>query len=120
MYNSLNDANLPELQPGNTEIWYQTKESWEEGHGLGKISIDPNDLSKTHILLGKIKETSLEKIFQVMQGDIWSPLGEARGLIRSKGMVHTSMSVGDVVVVNGQVMMVDRVGFKEIKEIANA
>lgn len=33
-----------------------------------------------------------------MQGEIWSPNGEANELIRSKGLFHTSMSVGDCAV----------------------
>lgn len=31
-----------------------------------------------------------------MQGEVWSPNGEARPLIRRAGLHHTSMSVGDI------------------------
>jgi hypothetical protein len=33
----------------------------------------------------------------MMQGEIWSPQGEAREYIRSLGLKHTSMSAGDMV-----------------------
>jgi len=57
----------------------------------------------------------LEIIFAKMQGENWSPNGEARDLIRSKGLEHTSMSVGDVVVVDDAALwIVDRFGFKEV------
>lgn len=32
-----------------------------------------------------------------MQGENWSPNGEARSLIEEKGLIHTSMSMGDIV-----------------------
>jgi hypothetical protein len=73
-------------------------------------------LNNTHILLGKIKETNLDKIYSMMQGENWSPEGEARGLIRSKGLMHTSMSMGDIIVVNGVLNIVDSIGFRKIKE----
>ena len=49
-----------------------------------------------------------------MQGEKWSPKGEARELIKSKGLRHTSMSVGDVMVVNGKPLLVDSVGFVDL------
>ena len=33
-----------------------------------------------------------------MQGEDWSPTGEARELIATKDVRHTSMSVGDIVI----------------------
>lgn len=39
-------------------------------------------------------------LFRAMQGDFFSPNGEARNLIERLGLMHTSMSVGDVVVVH--------------------
>ena len=42
-------------------------------------------------------EELLEKVFHDMQGEIWSPNGEARNFIISSGLSHTSMMVGDVV-----------------------
>jgi hypothetical protein len=40
----------------------------------------------------------LDVIFYEMQGDVWSPHGEARELIKSLGLSHASMSIGDAVI----------------------
>jgi hypothetical protein len=54
-------------------------------------------------------------VWHTMQGEIWSPNGEARDLIRGLGLQHTSMSVGDLIVDDeGCVFEVANVGFKEI------
>ncbi len=39
---------------------------------------------------------NLERLFSYMQGDNWSPNGEARSYIESLDLDHTSMVVGDV------------------------
>jgi hypothetical protein len=39
----------------------------------------------------------LDDAFWQMQGENWSPNGEARPLIQSLGLSHTSMMVGDVI-----------------------
>lgn len=50
-----------------------------------------------------------------MQGEIWSPNGEARALIQQKGLQHTSMSVDDIIVdEEGHVYIVDAIGFREL------
>lgn len=76
---------------------------------------DPQNLAKTHVHLLNFTSDDLEKIYHSMQGEIWSPNGEARKLIESKKLAHTSMSVGDIVVLdNGDVMMVDLGGFVKL------
>ena len=113
---------------------------------IGNLLPDPKDLSKTHILLGSIetkingldvfdpKEDAnlaesrgralrddalrdLESVYRAMQGEEWSPMGEARSLISSRGLQHTSMSVGDLIVCGGVVHMVDSCGFKELGHV---
>lgn len=54
-------------------------------------------LSFTHRRLWQVEAASLDEVFQVMQGEVWSPRGEARPLIRRLHLSHTSLSVGDVV-----------------------
>ena len=115
-YVSLNDA-IPE---GKTEIWYMKPENFRDlimGYDFSKdrVNIDKNDLSKTHIHLGNIDIDDPEEIFEKLQGESWSPNGEAKELIQSKGLQHTSMSVGDIIKINGKVMIVDNTGFKEIE-----
>jgi len=59
---------------------------------------------------------TLDQIYRAMQGEVWSPNGEARGLIRALGLQHTSMSVGDVIynVTTGQMFEVAMSGFNDI------
>ncbi len=65
-----------------------------------------------------ISAGSLEEVFHIMQGEIWSPQGEARDLIRALGLHHTSMSVGDVIYDTEaqKAYGVDRIGFKEMNQ----
>lgn len=52
-----------------------------------------------------------------MQGENWSPNGEAREVIQHLD-AHTSMMIGDVIydVENKKYVMVDTCGFKETKK----
>lgn len=122
-YTSLNDAERynRSLAPGKTEIWY-TKKEFARDAMMGKDWLEEKGrlpskktLKKTHILLGKIKASNLEPIFMLMQGENWSPKGEAFDMIKKSGTAHTSMSIGDVVVIKGKAHMVDTFGFVELK-----
>jgi hypothetical protein len=98
-------------------VHYMTPEFFREGTFGARP--DPAKLSATHTELADIEvpeaplENMLGLIFHHFQGEVWSPNGEARDLIRSKGLEHTSMSVGDVIVnkANGQVFVVAPRGF---------
>lgn len=48
-------------------------------------------------VVGTIRARDLEDVFCRMQAENWSPDGEARTLILERGLMHTSMSVGDLV-----------------------
>lgn len=50
---------------------------------------------ETHEFVKRFKDVKLASVFSLMQGEAWSPNGEARDLIKRKGLCHTSMSVGD-------------------------
>lgn len=132
-YETLNDAaKQPTLQgfmrKGNVNIWYFKDEFRRDammGHRFctqhGLFPIDTSDLTKTHIKLGAIRANvvlsldDLDPIFSIMQGEEWSPNGEARDLIKSLGLSHTSMSVGDIIEVDGSVYLVDSCGFVTLK-----
>jgi hypothetical protein len=75
---------------------------------------DPNNLEKTHVLLGTTSIKYLGELYERMQGSYWSPNGEARSLIRSKGLGHTSMSIGDIVKIDDQVWFIDGVGWIDL------
>ena len=108
-FKTLNDA----FKAGETKIWYQNEMFWETKGFHPEVKLA--DLEKTHILLGSIDLTDLEEIFYQLQGHIWSPNGEARNLITRLGLVHTSMSVGDVVEMGGKFFVCDVCGFTEIQ-----
>lgn len=53
----------------------------------------------THTLLGAVEwRRDWQSLYGALQGEFWSPRGEARRLIKMLGLHHTSMSVGDVLV----------------------
>lgn len=102
------------------EIWYM-RPNYFAVYQLGGPAPNPKDLEDTHVLLKHLDipdgemTAQLEDIFHTMQGEVWSPNGEAKPLILSKGLRHTSMSVGDVVVTeDGTVFVVDMIGFKPL------
>lgn len=59
----------------------------------------------------------LEMIFAAMQAEVWSPNGEKRELIKELGLLHTSMSVGDMVYDDRHHMLwrVKGVGFEKVE-----
>lgn len=113
MYTSLNDASerCPNLAPGDVEVWYMRPDWFRRG--IQGDRPDPAKLSETHILLGKVSGKCREMLWCSLQGENWSPEGEARSMLLSLGLEHTSMSVGDVVK-DGKTYVVDCMGFAEI------
>ena len=109
---SLNDIEKKCFASGDTEIWYMKPDFFSQGI-IGLLP-DPNDLSKTHVLLGKVEERRLEAIFWMMQGEYWSPKGEGKHLIAEKGINHTSMCVGDVVKIGDSVFVAETMGWKKV------
>jgi hypothetical protein len=127
-YESLNDAaertgNLA-YRKGSTKIWYMNEKGWrkfsmgaefiQQNPKYGPLPTTEAELKATHILLGGIYEKVLGPIFGLMQGENWSPRGEARDLIKKLGLQHTSMSVGDVIQIGKNLWMVDGVGFTKL------
>jgi hypothetical protein len=115
-YTSLNDVvnRNPKLATvlgqGETQVWYKR----ERAGSLTDPKPDPNDLLATHILLGEVCGTDPEELFFALQGEIWSPHGEAADLIRINGLHHTSMSVGDVLAIDGRVLYCAGTGWEEL------
>jgi hypothetical protein len=81
---------------------------------------DPEDLTKSHVFLQLIEASSPEDVYFRMQGGSWNLSGEARELIASKGLRHTSMSVGDIVIDHDSrvVYLLDRMGFRFLGHVA--
>ena len=102
------------------QIWY-----WKQRFSMEALSMHNNlfleavrknnDLTKTHVHLGNIDASDPEDAYAKMQGEFWSPNGEAYNFISQKGVGHTTMSLGDVVVMpDGKRLMVASIGFVEI------
>ncbi len=72
------------------------------------------DLARTHVFLCEIEADSLDGVWWAMQGENWSPNGEARELIQARGLCHTSMSIGDVIQAGDEYYQVAFVGFNKV------
>ena len=60
----------------------------------------------------------LGQVYKQMQGENWSPNGDARRLIARRGLKHTSLSVGDVVVLpNDSAWQATPEGWKRIGDV---
>lgn len=99
------------LEEGKVEIWYQ--KNWMDTYS-DKNAIDPDNLEATHAHIGNIDAEDEEDAFCQMQGENWSPRGEAVDFIVEQGLMHTSMMVGDVIVIDGRKFRVDSFGFSEV------
>lgn len=111
IHENLNDA----LPAGKLEIWYMNPDHFRDG--ICGAKPDPKNLKATHIKLGSVagKFDDLDDLWMKLQGERWSPNGEARDLIRSKGLRHTSMSVGDCFrFANGDVWICASCGFAKL------
>lgn len=98
------------LQSGSTQVWYR-----KEGVGMFTLpDPDPNNLQATHTHLTSIACRDPEACFFALQGEMWSPNGEANGLV-SERHSHTSMSVGDCLVIGKAVHVCAGTGWKVLE-----
>jgi hypothetical protein len=79
-------------QRENLQYVVKLNEVEQKGRYKFVRSIDYSWLPQT-----KQEADTLDEVYRLMQGEVWSPNGEARELIESLRLHHTSMSVGDVV-----------------------
>jgi len=142
-YTNMNDAarkypDLIGMREGDTKIWFATPEYWKQAHtnlysgGLKNRSLDVDDwqidrenlaqswnLNKTHVMVGSIANTNLEKIFDVLNpsGPVenWSPHTEAKSLMHSLGLGYRDMSVGDVVQIGNKFYLCDMSGWTDLE-----
>ena len=109
--------------PGQTEVWFWNgifaADMLMGVDWLRKRNMlpDPDALDRTHVKIGTLQEQDPDRVYHMMQGEMWSPNGEARDFISASGSSHTSMSIGDIVVIGGKVLIVDRVGFEDLRKV---
>ena len=117
-FEKLSDAEV--FEEGTTKVWY-AKSLYMSDSLMGYRYLKKYDklpskerIEDYYIELGTIKASNTNGIFLLLQGDVWSPNGEARELIEKKGLTHTSLSVGDIIQIDDKFHMVDCHGFEEI------
>jgi hypothetical protein len=105
------------------EVWYMKPESFRdmimgskfvEEHAPEVFSKMTWDLSKTHTFLKEIDASGPEEAFHKMQAENWSPNGEARELILSLGLGHTSMTSGDILRSPNHTLFAEWIGFTDL------
>jgi hypothetical protein len=116
----------PRYLRGPMKIWYMRPSFFRNGL-MGFDWLKENDLlplpnyvgnvERTHVCIGSISVDDPEDAYELMQGERWSPHGEARPLIEAHGLKHTSMSMGDIVQKDNAFWIVDSVGFKRLANL---
>lgn len=109
VYRSLADAGKA-YRPGNTEIWYKKRNA-------ENTPVDLTNLNKTHALVGTLRELNPSKIFSLLQGENYSPRGEADIFLSKKGVSHTSISNGDIIKSKNKILILTANGWKNINQI---
>jgi hypothetical protein len=61
----------------------------------------PDEITETRFVCDwcpvmRVEAENMEDAWLQMQGEVWSPYGEAREAIKALGLAHTSMSIGDI------------------------
>jgi len=121
-YVSLRDASSidPRYGHGGGKVWYARPEFAREsrmGHRwLRERGLLPTagTLRRYYALVGVLDTASPEEAYGLMQGERWSPEGQARSLITWLGLSHTTMGVGDIFEKGGQLYLADRIGFVKL------
>lgn len=87
------------------------------GHLGGRYpKVTQTNLAETHFPMMDLNAPTLENVFLAMQGETWSPNGEAKPLLDAAGVCHTSLTVGDVIedLCSGAFYKVTLFGFSRI------
>lgn len=96
-------------------VYYKKGISGDVEQVLADEKISLVDFQLDYARIRALSAECLEEVYSEMQGENWSPNGEARPLIELKKVDHTSMSIGDIVKNDmDQYFMVDYFGFKPI------
>lgn len=106
VYHTIHDAAIPDLAPGTSEVWFAKPNAGPARRGA---------LAETHVKVGSVRCNSPERLFVLMQQHKWSPGGEAAPMLESMGVRRQSLTVGDVLVVNGRHLLVSERGFVRLE-----
>ena len=78
------------------QVYYARRPTYHPSGQLRIPLLTVPRLRHSHVRVTAIEADSRAEAWLKMQGENWSPHGEAREQIQSLGLSHTSMSVGDV------------------------
>lgn len=92
-----------------TEVWYSKPECFSDAIS-GDLLPDSTSLQATHVLLGEVEWNDPEEVFEHLNLDSPHPFAQKC----REQQIHTSMSIGDVLVTNGKTLLCGVVGFEEI------
>ena len=107
-HNTKSPLDLPRLPYLVSEMWFGLRDEDNDSDYTCIKDQDGNPLTTkdiagkknenhTHRVVAVHDDITLDEIFEKQQGENWSPNGEKREYLQSKGLTHTSMSTGDVV-----------------------
>lgn len=125
MYKTLADAasltGNPAYGTGTTKVWYARPDfkrdaimglEWLREHGQ---TPSRSLLEATYVCVGTVNLDDPEDVWDAMQGERWSPGGQARSLIKTLGLAHTTLCVGDIAEINGQLWFCDNTGWAQLE-----
>ena len=78
------------------QVYYARRPTYHASGQLGTPLLTVPRLRHSHVRVTIVEADNRADAWLKMQGENWSPHGEARPLIEHLGLTHTSMSVGDV------------------------
>ena len=78
------------------QVYYARRPTFHPSGEFGTPRLTATTLQTSHVYLCQVEAGCRDDAFLQMQGENWSPHGEARELLQSLGLGHTSMSVADV------------------------
>lgn len=79
------------------QVYYARRPTFHPSGQYGTPLLTVSALPHSHVRLIEVNAGNLDDAWWHMQGENWSPHGEARPLLESLDLCHTSMSVGDVI-----------------------
>jgi len=98
------------------KVYYAIEPTPEPGElDFGREEVTVETLHTTHRFVREVEAEDLEGVLKMMQDEQCSSNGKARDLVKSLGLSHTSMSIGDVIEdEDGRFYVLDMTGFSEL------
>lgn len=78
-------------------VFYHRSPTFLDSGLNGTTRLVTSDIPHTHAFVTTVNAEGLDDVYHQLQAEWWSPNGEAKSIIESAGVSHTSLSIGDVV-----------------------